>query len=94
MSAIDEKYNTLGGGSFLGQSITPERDCPDHRGRFRHFQSGSIYWSPQTGAYEVHGAIRGAYAARGGERSFLGYPVTDVMGTLGPGRFIGPARFS
>ena len=89
MSAIDEKYVALGGvRSFLGQPTTPEQDCPDHRGCFRHSQSGSIYWSPQTGAHEVHGAIRGQYAALGWERSFLGYPVTDESRTSdGIGRY-------
>jgi len=44
MSAIDEKYSALSGpNEFLGQPTSPEQDCPDHRGRFRHFQGGSIY---------------------------------------------------
>jgi uncharacterized protein with LGFP repeats len=71
----------------LDSRSPPEQDCPDRIGRYNYCQGGSIYWSPQTGAYEVHGAIRGTYAALGGERSFLGYPVTDAMGTLGAARF-------
>src|SRR5215813_15650170 len=82
MTAIDDKYSALGGSSgFLGQPTTPEQDCPDHRGRFRHFQGGSIYWSPDTAAHEVHGLIRGKWAALGWERSFLGYPLTDETAT-------------
>ena len=73
MSAINEKYVALGeGGSFLGQSTTPEQDCPDRIGRYNHFQGGSIYWSPQTGAYEVHGVIRGTYTALRGSAAFSG----------------------
>ena len=54
MSAIDDKYAALGGpGGFLGQPTSSEAGLPDGRGRHRHFQGGSIYWSPETGAHEV-----------------------------------------
>ena len=46
-------------------------------GRFNHFQGGSIYWHPDTGAHEVHGAIRDKWEELGWERSALGYPTTD-----------------
>ena len=89
MTAIDDKYATLGGSSgWLGQPTTAELDCPDHRGRFRHFEGGSIYWTSQTGAWEVHGAIRDKWASLGWETSFLGYPLTDEMTTPdGRGRY-------
>jgi M6 family metalloprotease-like protein len=38
---------------------------------------GSISWTPQTGAHEVHGLIREKWASLGRERSWLGYPLTD-----------------
>lgn len=63
--------------SFLGYPLTDETVTPDGIGRYNHFQGGSIYWSPDTGAYEVHGAIRDKWAALGWEKSFLGYPLTD-----------------
>lgn len=63
--------------SFLGYPLTDESKCPDGIGRYNHFQGGSIYWSPATGAWEVHGAIRDKYAALGWEKSFLGYPLTN-----------------
>src|SRR5262245_49425731 len=82
MSAIDDKYAALGGGSgFLGQPTTSEQDFPDRSARYRHFQGGSIVWSPQTGAYEVHGAIRDKYATLGWARGLLGYPLTDESTT-------------
>jgi uncharacterized protein with LGFP repeats len=58
-------------------------------GRFNHFaNSGSIYWTPSTGAKSVHGMIRAKYLALGGPSSVLGYPVTDETGTPdGVGRF-------
>ena len=46
-------------------------------GRFNHFQFGSIYWTPDTGANSVDGAIRDEWASLGWERSLLGYPLTD-----------------
>lgn len=40
------------------------------------FEKGSVYWSPSTGAHEVHGAIRDKYKELGWERGF-GYPTSD-----------------
>ncbi|MEY2848264.1 MAG: hypothetical protein RI885_929 [Actinomycetota bacterium] len=75
---IFAKWGSLGWeGSFLGFPLTDESPTPDGVGRFNHFEGGSIYWTPSTGAWEVHGDIRGKYASIGWERSFLGYPVSD-----------------
>ncbi len=86
---IASKDSDLGGfGGFLGAPTTDEAIAPDGNGHFRHFQGGSIYWTPRTGAHEVHGAIRDKWASLGWERSFLGYPLTDESGTPdGVGRF-------
>jgi len=62
---------------LLGYPLTDESPCPDGVGRFNHFEGGSIYWTPQVGAHEVHGAIRDRWASMGWERCPLGYPVTD-----------------
>src|SRR5262249_294006 len=52
------------------------------------FQGGSVYWTPQTGAHEVHGAIRDKWASLGWERSSLGYPVSDETAAAdGVGRY-------
>ncbi len=63
MSAIDDKYAQLGvSGGFLGNPTGPETESnPDLH--FRHYEHGSIYWTPQTGAHEVHGAIRDKWVA-------------------------------
>lgn len=77
---ITEKYRQLGGaGGLLGNTTTAVSPCPDGNGYYRHFQHGSIYWHPHTGAHEVHGLIRGRWAEMGWERSFLGYPTTDEL---------------
>ena len=87
--AILNKYRALGGErSFLGQAVTNELPTPDRSGRYNHFQGGSIYWTQQTGAWEVHGAIKQKWAALGWERSVLRYPVTDERTTPdGRGRY-------
>lgn len=87
MSLIDDKYAKIGGANgFLGAAITPETPTPDGLGRFRHYQNGSIYWHPNTGAYEVHGDIRQRWSSMGWERSSLGYPVSDEQNAPDGGR--------
>jgi len=84
---IAARYDSLGGGTgWLGLPITDETGTPDGRGRYNHFEGGSIYWTVTTGAFEVHGALRDKWASLGWERSFLGYPITDETDTPG-GRF-------
>jgi hypothetical protein len=80
IGAIRDKWIALGGpGSFLGEPLTDELTTPDGIGRFNRFQGGMIYWTPATGAQEVHGAILEKWESLGFERSFLGYPVTGEI---------------
>ncbi len=79
-SPIDVKHSALGGNAgLLGAPTTPEG--PVLGGRNRLYQYGSIYWSPGTGANEVHGPIRDRWAALDWERSVLGLPTTDQLST-------------
>ena len=76
--AILDKWSRLGfERSILGYPVQDELGVPDGVGRFSQFQRGMIYWTPSTGAHEIHGAILDKWAALGFERGFLGYPVTD-----------------
>ncbi len=86
---IDARYQSLGGcNSFLGPALTDEMPTPDGAGRFNVFYNGSIYWSPSTGAHEVHGAIRDKYKELGWEAGMLGYPISNETKTPdGVGRF-------
>ncbi len=74
--AILSKWISLGAErSFLGFPTSNERAAVG--GRFNTFQGGVVYWSPATGAHEVHGAIYSAWAGLGWERGFLGFPTSD-----------------
>ena len=85
--AIQAKWNSLGGaGGFLGAPQTSDTVCPDGIGHFVAFDGGSIYWSPATGAWSVHGAIRDKWGTLGWEKGALGYPVSDEEGLAGGGR--------
>jgi uncharacterized protein with LGFP repeats len=75
---IRVKWAQLGGERKLGFPLTDELPTPDGRGRFNHFEHGSIYWTPQTGAHDVRGPIRDKWEELGWERSRLGYPTSDL----------------
>ncbi len=86
--AIRERYKKLGGvSSFLGFPITDEEKVMKGSrdvGRVSRFRNGAIYWSPRTGAFEVHGLIRQKYEELGGATGKLGFPIsneTNVPGT-------------
>lgn len=82
--------NTGAAAGPLGFPRTPELGTPDGRGRFNHFQNGSIYWTPQTGAHPVSGDILAEWSAQGWEGGPLGYPTADEIATPGkPGKVQG-----
>lgn len=75
---IERHHCELGGtAGFLGAPTTPITGTPDGVGRFQHYRGGGIYWTPATGAHEVHGAILERWRATGWELGPLGYPITD-----------------
>jgi len=83
---IGDKYAALGGvGGFLGQPTIPESVTPDGVGHYRHYEGGSIYWHPRTGAQEVHGPIKQRWAELNWEKGYLGYPITDEINTVDGG---------
>jgi uncharacterized protein with LGFP repeats len=87
VSPISAKFAALGGyDGFLGGPVSDEVPAADGVGRFRDFQGGSIYWSPATGAHEVHGVILAKYKSLGAERSPLGYPTSDEQAAANGGR--------
>jgi len=73
--AIRDSWRAMGAEkSPLGYALTDEGPTPDDVGRFQRFQSGSVYWTPTTGAYAIQGAIGVFWAASGWETGILGYP--------------------
>jgi hypothetical protein len=89
--AIRDKWRDTGWeNGVLGFPKTGENGTPDGRARYTHFEFGSIYWTPQIGAHEVHGDIHARWAAYGWERAggpsdyynvpwALGYPTSDEL---------------
>lgn len=61
---------------WLGFPVFDERPSANG-GRVAGFENADIHWHPNTGAFEVHGAIKGKYDSLGGDGSFLGYPISD-----------------
>src|SRR5438309_1512180 len=87
LSPVRGEYSAMGGqNGFVGYATTAEPVAPDGIGHYQYFQDGAIYWSPATGAHEIHGAIRNEWASIGWERSVLGYPTSDESYTTG-GRY-------
>lgn len=90
--AIYDKWLSLGGEKgFLGRAFegTPaprQPPAPRNNGFYQHFAGGSIYWSADTGAHVVLGAIRDRWAQLGWEQSELGFPTSDEM-SCGENRF-------
>jgi hypothetical protein len=90
-SHIEIRYQDLGlTGSFLGSPTTPERDGA-RGGRYRRYESGSIYWSSDTGARYLRSAIDRRYRDLGATGGRLRYPRTDPR-SVGDGHGI-LARF-
>ncbi|TWB93607.1 LGFP repeat-containing protein [Bradyrhizobium macuxiense] len=65
-------------GDRLKIMVDPKPEDADMPLRYTHFERGSIFSSPRTGAHEIHGPIRDKWAALGWDRG-LGFPKTDVM---------------
>ncbi|WKD59983.1 alpha/beta hydrolase-fold protein [Corynebacterium caspium] len=81
---INARYSEMGGpASWLGFPVTTELSTPDGKGRFVHFQRGSIYWTPELGPISVPGDIVGHWGTANYERGDLGYPVADAKEIAG-----------
>lgn len=79
-SPIDQKYSVS-----LGSATGDEQSAPNGRGRYRLYQNGAIYYTPQTGAHAMSGPIGDMWLSLGAERSELRYPTSEVT-TLPDGR--------
>jgi hypothetical protein len=87
-SPIDQKYSVLVAAQVpLGAASGEEQIAPDGRGRYRLYQNGAIYYTPQTSAHAMSGPIGDMWLSLGAERSELCYPTSEVT-TLPDGRRI------
>ncbi|MFD0485549.1 hypothetical protein ACFQ46_23405 [Kineococcus sp. GCM10028916] len=66
----------------LGQPVSNQFGLRNG-GSGQHFQGGSIYWSPSSGAQIIKGSFRDKYASMGWETSYLGYPTSGEMPVRG-----------
>lgn len=64
--------------AVLGQPTGPE--VGDATLRYQDYAQGRMYWTPRSGAHEVHGLIKNTYLAEGGHQRF-GEPTTDELPT-------------
>jgi hypothetical protein len=87
VDTINDRYATFGGeSSLLGIPTAEAIDVPG--GAVREYQGGAIYYSKDTGAHVMYGAILDRYRALGGPSSELGFPTNDEGDTGdGVGRF-------
>ncbi|GAB2622627.1 hypothetical protein Aab01nite_26600 [Paractinoplanes abujensis] len=63
--------------ALLGLPISGDFAAGGGRGRGMHFQHGSVYYSPATGAHSVRGWIRSRWAMRDWENGPVGFPTSD-----------------
>ena len=87
VNAINDRYSVFGGaGSLLGAPTTEAVDVPG--GAERDYAGGAIYYSKDTGAHVMYGAILERYRELGGPASELGFPRNDETATAdSTGRF-------
>ena len=74
--AVFQKYDAMG--RSLGYPTSAEVGIKDG-GVYQNFQSGSLLWSPASGAHVSTGATRGAWMLTGFENGILGYPTSDEV---------------
>jgi len=87
VSTINDRYAAFGGeGSLLGSPTGEAIDVPG--GAERDYKGGAIFYSKDTGAHVMYGAILDRYKTLGGPNSELGFPKNDESDTGdGVGRF-------
>jgi uncharacterized protein with LGFP repeats len=77
--AIFLKWASIGGdASPLGSPTSPEASG-EGEARYANFSKGAMYWSPESGAEPVTGAIYDAWASLGFERGALGLPTSGEI---------------
>ncbi|TPW91197.1 N-acetylmuramoyl-L-alanine amidase, partial [Mycolicibacterium fortuitum] len=74
--AIYNRWQAAGGpNGMLGNPTSPET-AGEGNARYATFEHGAVYWSPDSGAEPVTGAIYEAWGTLGFERGVLGLPTS------------------
>jgi uncharacterized protein with LGFP repeats len=77
--AILAKWDSMGGpNSALGEPKSLEA-AGEGSARYARFEKGAVYWSPESGAEPMTGAIYDAWASLGYERGALGLPTSGEL---------------
>ena len=77
--AILARWESIGGpNSPLGAPKSPEA-AGEGTARYATFEKGAVYWSPESGAEPLTGAIYEAWASLGYERGALGLPTSGEI---------------
>jgi uncharacterized protein with LGFP repeats len=77
--AIYDRWQAMGGvNSVLSTPTSPEASGAG-LARYATFDKGAMYWSPETGAQPLTGAIYDAWASLGYERGALGLPTSAEL---------------
>ncbi|MBZ8176704.1 hypothetical protein GSS88_02680 [Corynebacterium sp. 3HC-13] len=76
---ILKRWEAIGGpSSVLGFPVSDETAAPDNRGRFNVFQFGSLWWHPETGAWEVPQSVDTLWNLADGVTGPYGYPIGET----------------
>ncbi|MCS4535972.1 alpha/beta hydrolase-fold protein [Corynebacterium sp. HS2168-gen11] len=70
----------------IGTCLNNEYDVPG--GKAEDFSNGRAFWSPETGAFALGGAINAHYAEVGGPGSWLGFPLGTERPIVNGGRYV------
>jgi len=77
---IGALYSSAGGpGSWLGYPVTDQLCVLSQGGCVNHFQGGSVFWSPGTGAHTVGWPIRDGYWSQGWDSGVWGFPTGEAQ---------------
>ncbi|MGV0625929.1 N-acetylmuramoyl-L-alanine amidase [Mycolicibacter minnesotensis] len=77
--AIHTRWLELGGAEGMLGAVTSPEAVGEGPTRYATFEHGAIYWSPETGAQPITGAIYQAWASLGYERGVLGLPTSAEL---------------
>lgn len=83
IQAARKKFDWLGAKTIAEEELP----CADGIGRYAHYENGSIYWHPATGARSVRKDVFEKWATFKWEQGEMGYPILDAGDLVAGGHF-------